>query len=220
MYEVGDSLTGRLSIREGKTTAPKLFSDGDLIDVMKQVVDYVKVESEEMRRMLGGSGIGTGRTRDAIITGLFDKDLLMLKTTSGGRKSKIVIPTPKGLELWEVLKSYAPQLTNPLLTAQWEAALTMIESGTVTFEQFLGKQKTFQASLINSMKDNIKVTAPPPKEVIEPIDGHGDVCDKCGIGHMVTRATKADKDKKFLACDNTKQINGKWVGCDNVKWSK
>jgi len=112
-------------------------------------------------------------------------------------------------------------MTNPLLTAQWEAALTMIESGVVTFEQFLEKQKVFQANLINSIKDNIKSTnIPVVKQEIEPIEGHGEVCDKCGIGKMITRVTKADKNKKFLACSNTKFVNGKWIGCNNIKWPK
>lgn len=221
-YQVGAMLSGVPSLREGKTTAPKLFSDGDLIDVMKNIVDYVPISSEEARRMLSGSGIGTARTRGGIIRGLFDKSLIAQKAVTGGRKSKIIVPTEKGLELWEVLVKVAPQLTNPMMTAQWEAALGMIEAGTVTYEQFLDKQKKFQISLIGSIKENVQATSTPraEKPVVEPIEGHGVACEKCKIGKMMTRATKADKNKKFLACDNVKLDGGKWVGCDNVKWVK
>lgn len=218
-YQVGNKISGVASLREGKTTPPKLFSDGDLIDVMKNIVNYVKIESDEARQMLSGSGIGTARTRGGIIRGLFDKMLIEQKSTTGGRKSKIIIPTTKGLELYSILLQYVPQLTNPMMTAQWEAALGMIEAGTVTYEQFLDKQRKFQVVLINAMKSNITATPRQPKEVVDPIEGHGELCDKCKKGKMTTRATKADKNKKFLACDNVKQENGKWVGCDNVKWA-
>lgn len=217
MYKTGDSVIGKATLKEGRTTPPKLFSDGDLIDIMRNITAYVKIDDEEARKRLSGSGIGTARTREGIISGLFEKGLIKLKETTGRRKSKIVIPTDKGLELYEILRNNAQQLTNPLLTAQWESALTMIETGSVTQEQFLAKQRVFQETIINNIKANIKEVS--SREKIEPLEGHGEICDKCGVGRMMTRVAKSDKTKRFLACDNVKKSGGKWVGCDNVKWA-
>lgn len=52
-----------------------------------------------------------------------------------------------------------------------------------------------------------------PQEKVDPIDGHGEACEKCGTGKMLTRLVKKDgpnKGKKFLGCDNQECKNARW----------
>lgn len=55
---------------------------------------------------------------------------------------------------------------------------------------------------------------------VKPIEGHGEECPKCGVGHLKTRLiSKGDnKGKAFLACDNWQKDNPK--SCDYVQWPK
>ena len=67
-------------------------------------------------RLKEAKGIGTPATRAEIIKGLKAQNML-------AAHSKFVIPTPAGLQLFELLRGAAPVLVDPGTTAIWEMRL-------------------------------------------------------------------------------------------------
>src|SRR3546814_15575982 len=53
---------------------------------------------------------------------------------------------------------------------------------------------------------------------IEPVEGHGEPCPKCGKGKMVTRALRngADAGKRYLGCDNWRKDDP--TACRHAVW--
>ena len=104
----------------GKTTPPSQFTDGDLISAMQNAWKYAK--SPEMQEKLKESkGIGTPATRDSIIKGLLDQNILT-------NRGKYIVPTPTGLAMYKVFESVCPSLLSPAETASMEIYLDKIAS--------------------------------------------------------------------------------------------
>ena len=121
----GQSLNvSEVSVKEGKTTAPKRFTEASLLAAMESAGDADMPEDAEHR------GIGTPATRAGIIEKLVADGYLERKK---GKKSVQLIPTPVGISLITVLPE---QLQSPQLTAEWEQRLKEIERGTLTPESF------------------------------------------------------------------------------------
>ncbi len=229
LYRVGTKVTGTASVRNGVTTPPKPFTDGDLISIMEDVSRYTEMQKSDAailraRDSDGRAGIGTGRTRENIIAGLFDRGQIEFMSEGRQNKSKKVArkiqPSEKGIRTYLLLKEIAPRFVSPELTARWEEALGKIEDGSVTMEQFIQKQHEYCSAIANSIKSapgaKLRTAAPPQ---IEPIKGHGDPCPKCGKGNLVTRQRK-NNGGAFLACNNNTYdpVKKKATGCDYVDW--
>ena len=68
------------------------------------------------------------------------------------RDSKIKV-TSKGKQILEL----APQkLTSPLLTAEWEEKLALIERGKYNADKFIEEMKQFTNDVVNEIKENDK----------------------------------------------------------------
>jgi len=208
-YKVGQELVGGVAkIRDGVTTPPKLFTDGDLIEVMGDIGRYMALDAASMATLKSRgdgkhAGIGTARTRDAIITGLFDRDYIEHTPESKKRKLKYIRPTEKGIATYTLLSEIAPQLVSPEMTARWEEALAMIESGAVTVEQFVEKNYDFCRKIVADIK-----SAPSrwKKAEVESLPGSGGACPKCKKGQLVTRKVSKQGSsvfgKRFLTCSD------------------
>ena len=91
-------------------------------------------------------GIGTVATRADIIEKLFNMNAIEV------RDSKIKV-TSKGKQILEL----APQkLTSPLLTAEWEEKLALIERGKYNADKFIEEMKQFTNDVVNEIKENDK----------------------------------------------------------------
>jgi len=113
------------NIEAKKTQPPPRYSEGTLVEAMQNAWRFV--EDPELRdRLKEAKGIGTPATRAEIIKGLKAQNLLMAD-------GKFVVPTPGGLQIFELLRSAAPSLVDPATTATWEMRLDDIVSGRSDF---------------------------------------------------------------------------------------
>jgi DNA topoisomerase-3 len=102
-------------VEEKQTQPPPRSSEGTLVDAMQNAWRFVKDETLR-ERLKEAKGIGTPATRAEVIKGLKRQNLL---ATDG----KLVVPTPAGLQLFELLRGAAPTLVDPAATAVWEMRL-------------------------------------------------------------------------------------------------
>jgi DNA topoisomerase-3 len=77
-------------------------------------------------RLKEAKGIGTPATRAEIIKGLKRQNLL-------ATDRKLVVPTPAGLQLYELLRAAAAALVDPATTAVWEMRLDDVMVGKADF---------------------------------------------------------------------------------------
>ncbi|HEY8262090.1 MAG TPA: DNA topoisomerase [Methylosinus sp.] len=104
-----------------RTQPPPRYNEGTLVDAMQNAWRFV--EDAALRdRLKEAKGIGTPATRAEIIKGLKRQNLL----TADG---KLVVPTPAGLQLFELLRGAAPALVDPATTALWEMRLDEVLVG-------------------------------------------------------------------------------------------
>jgi DNA topoisomerase III len=124
--EEGDAATlSEARVEAKRTQPPPRYSEGTLVDAMQNAWRFV--EDPALRdRLKEAKGIGTPATRAEIIKGLKRQNLL---TAEG----KLVLPTSGGLQLFELLRGYAPALVDPGTTALWEMRLDEIVTGKTDF---------------------------------------------------------------------------------------
>jgi len=108
-----------------KTQPPPRDSEGTLVEAMQNAWRFVE-DIELRERLKEAKGIGTPATRAEIIKGLKAQNLLMAD-------GKFVVPTPAGLQIYELLRGAAPSLVDPATTATWEMQLDDIVSGRTDF---------------------------------------------------------------------------------------
>lgn len=119
----GDVFTAKAEIKEGKTSPPKPFTDDTLLSSMENAN---KAETDAERK-----GIGTPATRAGILEKLIKSGLAERK---GNKKVKFFTATHKGTALITVLPE---QVQSPLMTAEWEEKLKLVERGELTADAFL-----------------------------------------------------------------------------------
>lgn len=116
----------KADIENKKTSPPKPFTDGTLIEAMAKVYKYV--DDERAANILKGcKGIGTEATRASIIKSLLDRGLLK-------KKGKQIVVTDRGMALYEILPD---PLKTPVTTAAWEAKIEMIEANQFDLDKFI-----------------------------------------------------------------------------------
>jgi DNA topoisomerase-3 len=98
-------------------------------------------------RLKEAKGIGTPATRAEIIKGLKRQNML---TTDG----KLVVPTPAGLQLFELLKGAAPALVDPGMTAVWEMRLDEVVTGRLHFKGVIDEIAAEAGNLINVLRQH------------------------------------------------------------------
>ncbi|MDL2234672.1 DNA topoisomerase 3 [Christensenellaceae bacterium OttesenSCG-928-L17] len=109
------------SVREGKTSPPKRYTEDTLLAAMESAgADEAPTDAER-------KGLGTPATRAGIIEKL-------ARTGFIERKKKLLIPTNKGMNLIAVLPE---EIKSPLLTAEWEQKLKQVERGELTGAAFM-----------------------------------------------------------------------------------
>ncbi len=105
----GDECIVNLKIKDGMTTPPKLYTEGQLINLMKNAGKDLDEESKEILK--GSEGIGTEATRGAVIETLKNQKYIDVK------KNTIHV-TKKGEILCEAVEGTL--LSSPEMTAKWE----------------------------------------------------------------------------------------------------
>ena len=108
-------------VEDKVTRPPPRYGEGTLVEAMQNAWRFV--EDEALRaRLREAKGIGTPATRAEIIRGLKAQDFL-------AADGKHVVPTARGLALFEVLQRADPALVDPGVTAQLECLLDEVLLG-------------------------------------------------------------------------------------------
>ena len=109
------------TVREGRTSSPKRYNDATLLSAMETagIEDF----PDDVER----KGLGTPATRAATIEKI-------IKTGFVERQKKSLVPTAKGINLISVLPD---DIKSPLLTAEWEQRLKLVELGELSDAEFL-----------------------------------------------------------------------------------
>ena len=132
----GNSFKASSSIKEGKTSPPKNFTDDTLLSAMENA-NNAEVDTDM-------KGIGTPATRAGIMEKLIKTGLVERK---GDKKIKYFIPTHKGIALVTVLPE---DIQSPLLTAEWEEKLKEIEQGKLSSNAFLEEISDMTTALVKT----------------------------------------------------------------------
>lgn len=102
-----------------KQTKPKaMYNEASLLKALE--TSGKEIEDEELRYAMKDSGLGTPATRAAIIETLLTREYII-------REKRSLVPTPKGLAVYEVVKD--KKIAQAELTGQWEKRLEEIRSG-------------------------------------------------------------------------------------------
>lgn len=146
VMSVGDVIKGAIEIKSMKTSPPKRFTEGSLIDAMNNIHRYIDdpVAKSKLKETLG---IGEESTRGVIIEKLFKNELLE-------KKGRNVLSTQSGKT---VIAALPGPLTDPVTTAIWEDKLSNIAEGKLTLESFEKEIVSFvQDQLVIASKSSLK----------------------------------------------------------------
>lgn len=122
----GETLKIKESITLEKTTRPKaLYTESTLLSAMENASK--EVDDKSLQSVIKDIGIGTAATRASIIETLLKRDYII-------RKAKSLVPTEKGLKVYEIVKNKL--ISDVLLTAKWESAFKDIEESKTNMDDF------------------------------------------------------------------------------------
>lgn len=159
-------------VKPTKTQAPKRYTQSSLITAMESIdkeIDDPRLQ--KIMRNKEKAGIGTDATRGDIIETLFERAYMALE-------KKNIVPTDKGNALIELLERIAPELADPVLTAEWEDRLKQVEEGTYRLEQFETEMGTWVADIVAKIK--AEAAKPDAKRIGGTPDGPKVDCPQCG----------------------------------------
>lgn len=120
-----------------RTAAPKPLTEGELIKAMKNVAKLVS-NPRLKQKLRDTTGIGTEATRASIIKGLIDRGYLL-------KNKRALMASAAAHTLIEAVPA---AVADPGMTAIWEQALDEIEAGRLSLEEFVAKQASWIAQLI------------------------------------------------------------------------
>ena len=166
------------SLREGKTSPPKHYTEDTLLSAMETA------GAEDMPEDAERKGLGTPATRAATLEKLVSAGFVQ-------RKKKQLIPTEKGRNLIAVLPD---NIKSPILTAEWESMLKQVEHGELSATSFMDQIADMSRTLVKEH------TAPEERFVDLFPSSRGTtheavgVCPRCGA--------PVYEGKKGFFCDN------------------
>lgn len=193
----GDELTVASSeIKEGTTKPPAHFTEDSLLSAMEVA------GAKEMPEDAEHKGLGTPATRAGIIEKLIATGFVERKKA---KKSVNLTPANTGVSLITVLPE---QLQSPLLTAEWEHKLKMVERGELDADTFMAEISLMVSDLVKtySVIKGAEVLFPSGREVIGK-------CPRCGGD--VTESKKGffceTNDCRFGLWKDNKFLTGKKI---------
>ena len=166
------------SLREGKTSPPKHYTEDTLLSAMETA------GAEDMPEDAERKGLGTPATRAATLEKLVSAGFVQ-------RKKKQLIPTEKGKNLIAVLPD---NIKSPILTAEWESMLKQVEHGELSATSFMDQIADMSRTLVKEHTAPEKRFAdlfPSSRETAHEAVG---VCPRCGA--------PVYEGKKGFFCDN------------------
>ena len=166
------------SLREGKTSPPKHYTEDTLLSAMETA------GAEDMPEDAERKGLGTPATRAATLEKLISAGFVE-------RKKKQLIPTKKGRNLIAVLPD---NIKSPILTAEWESMLKQVEHGELSATSFMDQIADMSRTLVKehtAPEERFADLFPSSKGTVHEAVG---VCPRCGA--------PVYEGKKGFFCDN------------------
>ena len=166
------------SLREGKTSPPKHYTEDTLLSAMETA------GAEDMPEDAERKGLGTPATRAATLEKLVSAGFVQ-------RKKKQLIPTEKGKNLIAVLPD---NIKSPILTAEWESMLKQVEHGELSATSFMDQIADMSRTLVKehtAPEERFADLFPSSKGTVHEAVG---VCPRCGA--------PVYEGKKGFFCDN------------------
>ena len=173
------------SVKEGKTTSPKRYTEDTLLSAMETAGAKDMPEDAERK------GLGTPATRAAVLEKLVSAGFVERKKA---KKAVSLVPSGPGAALITILPE---QLQSPLLTAEWENRLKQIERGELAADAFMED--------ISGMVRELVATYTPVQEAEilfpsgRPVVGK---CPRCG--------SDVTESKKGFFCESNACRFGLW----------
>jgi len=205
----GESCNIAIEISEGKTKPPKAYTQGQLINVMKQAGK--QIDDETLQHTLKqNEGIGTEATRANILETLKKQQYIEIN------KNKVSV-TRKGQMLCQAVEGTV--LASPEMTAKWETYLHKIGRNEASQEHFISKIKQMLASLLKDAPAKMKTLESQFQDVKEQSIVGG--CPICGM-----KGGKIEDKGKFYGCSRyrdgctftlPKRFLGKIISETNIK---
>lgn len=175
------------NVVSGKTTPPKYFTEGTLIQAMRNIAKYID-NAAEKKLLKETDGLGTEATRAEIIERLKAHNFIEVSKT-GKTKGKI-ISTEEGRN---ALKVIPQKLQSAVLTAHEEEKLRMIQESKLSLSEFVvTKEKELRQTMSEIDKDTTTIN-----------NGNDDgyKCPKCGA-KLYRNESKYAKGTYYWHCSN------------------
>lgn len=128
------------SITQHKTKPKPLFTEATLLSAMENAGR--EIADIDSRKAISDCGIGTPATRASIIETLLLRDFIR-------REKKTLLPTEKGLSVYGIVKDQ--RIANAEMTGNWELALSAIEAGKASAEDFSTRIKDYTAEICREL---------------------------------------------------------------------
>ncbi|WP_288446099.1 type IA DNA topoisomerase [uncultured Chryseobacterium sp.] len=215
--KIGDELKISQANLQEKTTQPlKLYTEADLLSAMENAGRLI--EDKEQQKAISSVGIGTPATRASVIETLLSRNYII-------RKSKALVPTEKGLKVYDLVKD--KKIANVQMTAEWEIALNKIEKGELSSTQFIidikdyTKEITKELLSISILQENIPELKCPKcqqqnliikDKIVKCPDEQCNwmqLRNVCGVQLSLELITSLINNKKTPLIKNMKAKNGK-----------
>jgi DNA topoisomerase-3 len=198
-FKIGESGAHFPIIHQGKTVAPKPYTEATLLRAMETAGK--QVEDEELREMLKNNGIGRPSTRANIIETLFKRKYIE-------RKRKNLFATSTGVDLIDTIEDEL--LKSPELTGEWEFKLRKIEKGEYSAEVFKEELITMVTEITKKVingkgkiiaVEEAKIEKEKPKKekkaAVKDLVWEEIACPKCENNHFM-------KGKTAIGCSDYK----------------
>lgn len=183
----GDQIQLKGGVKEGKTKPPKRFTEGDLINLMKNAGKHV--EEEDQAILKETEGLGTEATRSNIIETLKAKEYMSID-------KNLVYCTPKGELLSSVVQGTL--LSSPSMTAQWEKYLSGIGKGEKQQSPFIQNIHKFVLKMMDEAPGIIEQADTKQYQDATIAQNTIAPCPSCKEGFI-------QKNKEFYGCTRYKE---------------
>ncbi|MBM6618835.1 DNA topoisomerase III [Bacillus suaedaesalsae] len=213
-----EGTVSNVKVKEGKTQAPKRYTEGQLITLMKTAGKHLE-DGELEKVLMKTEGLGTEATRAGIITMLKDRKYIDVKKNQ-------VFATDKGKVLIRAIGDKI--LASPEMTAKWEQRLSEIGTGKASPAVFMEQikklsEKIIQDAISTSKSwdfEGLNVTSIQRKKSSKTFSN--ETVGKCKLceGQVVDKGS-------FYGCSNysktkctftlSKQILGKKISSTQIK---
>lgn len=186
-----------------QTTPPARYTEDTLLSAMKNAGRFVD-DKDQAAILKSVEGLGTGRTRPAIIENIKAKNYFTVT-------KKQIQPTDKCMSLFEVMPETS--LSSPALTAHFEQMIQDVEDGKMTYEDYMRQIRMEVDDVVEKIKaaDSKTISANASVPAFKKGKKSGGVkmtewgkCPKCGCDLR--------ENSKAIGCSGYKN------GCDFTIW--